>query len=241
MSEGSDSDALTRRTFCQGALTVACVAAVAGCEGPASTAEPSDEPSPTPSPFDAHTTALLSAVMGTLIPGASGRAGAVEAGAPAYLVQLLSAFESDPPRIFAGGPYSGRHGGLDGFSRFQKLTRVEELRWRTAIEGSQGIPEREFDGPVLGLRERYEQGLHAIDELAGGRFLELDAKERAAVLQKADDAFVALVYEHANEGTYGDPVYGGNLDRKGWLAIDYEGDRQPRGYSARELLHPEEG
>ncbi len=192
-------------------------------------------------PLDEQSFALLISVMDALIPAGDARAGAVAARAPWYVAELLGAFDSDPPKIFAGGPYSGRHGGLDGFSHFQRLTRVEEIRWRTTIEGSRGIPEREFNGPVVGLRERYETGLRAINELADGVFAELDLSARQSTLMKADPEFVDLVYGHANEGTYGDPVYGGNFEMKGWDAIDYEGDRVPKGYSAEELLKPENG
>ena len=62
------------------------------------------------------------------------------------------------------------------------------------------------------------------------------------MLQRRDAEFREdSLYEHAVEGTYGDPVYGGNFAELGWAAIDYEGDRQPIGYSARQMAHPEEG
>jgi len=189
--------------------------------------------------------AALAALFDALIPGDPASPGATETGAAWYLDQLLGAFRTDPPRIFAGGPYSGRHGGLDGFSRFLPLTRVEEIRWRTFIEGSQGLPEREFNGPVTGLVERYEAGLAALDlaaqDAGGERFALLDTAARRQLLPGLDPGLLKLAYEHAVEGTFGDPVYGGNRDGRGWAAIDYEGDRQPRGFSARQLLHPEEG
>lgn len=229
---------LSRRTFCEGALMLVCAAPIVACEegGQGAATLP---PRPTSTPLDEASFALLVAVMDTLIPAANGRAGAVAARAPWYVAELLGAFDSDPPKIFAGGPYSGRHGGVDGFSQFQRLTRVEEIRWRTTIEGSRGIAEREFNGPVIGLRERYAAGLRAINELAGGGFAELDLDGRRGVLAQGDAEFVELVYGHANEGTYGDPVYGGNFEMKGWDAIDFEGDRVPKGYSAKELVEPE--
>ena len=55
----------------------------------------------------------------------------------------------------------GRYGGKNGFERFHSLTALEELAWRTRIEGSLGIPERERLGPVVGLQERYVAGLAA--------------------------------------------------------------------------------
>ncbi len=256
----SDPRGLRRRSFLGGLLTLVCAAPLAG------TACTDDAPPAGPTPSDAGpdvplgawlvpagTTldparyALLSAAMDAMIPGDEASPGAILCGAPWYLDQLLGAFRSEPPRIFAGGPYSGRHGGVDGFSRFTPLTRVERIRWQTYLEGSKGIAEREFNGPVVGLRETYERGLDALDAAArgddgkGDAFTLQDQPTRIALLQTADEAFVSLLYEHAVEGTYGDPVYGGNHDMKGWGAIRYEGDRQPLGYTAAQMLHPENG
>jgi hypothetical protein len=189
--------------------------------------------------------AMLLAVFDALIPGDFASPGATETRAAWYLDQLLGAFLVEPPRIYAGGPFSGRHGGLDGFSQWQPLTRVENLRWRTYLEGSQGLPEREWNGPVPGLQAQYNAGLDAIDAAAKAAFTkglaELDVESVAGLLDSADQAFVSQLYTHVVEGMYGDPVYGGNHQQKGWKLIDYEGDRQPIGYTARQMSHPEEG
>jgi hypothetical protein len=76
--------------------------------------------------------------------------GAGAAGAADYIDLTLGAFNFDPPRIWAGGPYSGRYGGAPGFDQFLPLSRLEVLAWRTRIEGSRGIAEREWNGPVRG-------------------------------------------------------------------------------------------
>ncbi len=186
--------------------------------------------------------AILAALLDALIPGDPTSAGALDAGAADYLDALLGAFAVDPPRIFAGGPYSGRHGGLDGFSRFVPLTRVEAIAWRMRLEGSAGVPEREFNGPYKGLRQRYEVGLDAADAIAraaGGQgFAELSRDDRRGHIIDMDSDFLQMAYEHAVEGTFGDPVYGGNRNRSGWDAIGYEGDRQPLGYTARQMSDP---
>ena len=39
--------------------------------------------------------------------------------------------------------------------------------------------------------------------------------------------FKRLLYQHACEGMYGDPVYGGNRDEVGWKMIGWLGDIQP--------------
>ena len=69
------------------------------------------------------------------------RPGALRAGAAEYIDGLLGAFLVDPPRIWAGGPYSGRFGGTNGYPQFHRLSALDELSWRTRIEGSQGIAE----------------------------------------------------------------------------------------------------
>ena len=159
--------------------------------------------------------------------------GALEAGVVDYIDGFLGAFSFDPPRIWAGGPFSGRHGGEAGFSTFLPLAPPDELAWRTRIEGSLGRPEREWGGPVVGLQERYREGLAALGE----DFADVDADEQTARL-KANPIFTALLYEHVCEGMYGAPEYGGNRDLAGWRYIDFEGDVQPRGYTDEEVSGP---
>jgi len=174
----------------------------------------------------------LSAACERLIPrGAT--PGAVDAGVPDYIDGLLGAFLVDPPRIFAGGPGSGRHGGAAGFGLFMELTPLQELAWRTRIEGSGGRPEREFNGPVVGWQERYRSGLAAL----GTDFPELSFEEQGGRL-RADPEFAELLYEHCCEGMYGAPEYGGNRQTVGWASIGFAGDVQPRGWSPEEVSGP---
>src|SRR5215469_5322560 len=103
--------------------------------------------------LDERELAVLSAVVDRLIPAdEEGAPGAVGAGAVDYIDTLLGAFEFDPPRVYPGGPYSGRWGGDASFEHWLPLGPMEELAWRTRIEGSHGRPEREFNGPVTGLQ-----------------------------------------------------------------------------------------
>jgi hypothetical protein len=159
--------------------------------------------------------------------------GADEAGAADYIDQLLGAFSFDPPRIWAGGPSSGRFGGDPGFERFHRLSALDELGWRTRIEGSRGIPEREFNGPVVGLQQRYREGLAAL----GGEFCDLSPEEQDGRLRSHPE-FTDLMYGHACEAMYGAPEYGGNRDTAGWRAIGFEGDVQPRGWTDAEVAFP---
>ena len=176
---------------------------------------------------------ILEAAVDRLIPpDDEGAPGAKAAGAADYIDRLLGAFSFDPPRIWAGGPFSGRHGGDAGFKAFLPLGAVEELAWRTRIEGSKGIRAREFNGPVIGWQERYTDGLLGL----GPDFVDAGPAEQDRRLA-ADPAFQRLVYEHACEGTYGDPVYGGNRSGVGWTAISFVGDTQPRGWTDDEVVN----
>ncbi len=176
--------------------------------------------------------AVLAAAADVVLPPDPdlGAPGGAALGVADYVDQLLGAFTFDPPRIWAGGPFSGRKGGEASFEQWFPLRPVDELAWRTRIEGSLGRPEREFAGPVVGWQERYRDGLAAL----GADFAEQDADERARRLDAVPD-FAALLHEHACEAAYGDPVYGGNRGGRGWTFIGFPGDAQPRGYTDDEV------
>jgi hypothetical protein len=168
-----------------------------------------------------HEHAVVRELADRLLPPHDEFPGAGAAGAADYVDRILGAFATDPPAIWAGGPSSGRHGGEPGFDDHLPLSRLEVLAWRTRIEGSRGLPEREWNGPVRGWQEVYREGIGALDP----ETLDLDAQ---AELRQ-------LLFEHACEATYGAPEYGGNRDLAGWRMIGYEGDTQPRGWSDAEV------
>ncbi len=180
--------------------------------------------------FSADEHATIAAACDRLIPPVGRHPGGRALGCADYIDTLLGAFTFDPPRIYAGGPFSGRAGGEAGFGAFLALGCLEELAWRTRIEGSQGRPEREFNGPVRGWQAEYRDGLAALGE----DFHALDDTERDTRL-RAVPGFQTLLYRHACEGAYGPPEYGGNRDQQGWVTIGYPGDVQPRGYTDAEV------
>jgi len=174
--------------------------------------------------------AVLSAAADRLIPASGEHPGGAALGVVEYVDRLLGAFSSDPPLIFAGGPFSGRFGGDASFNRFLPLSPREELAWRTRIEGSRGLPQREFNGPVRGWQEIYREGIAAL----GPDFCDVDGDEqdrRLAAQRELRNVF----YAHACEGAYGAPEYGGNRDLEGWRVIGFPGDVQPRGYTDDEV------
>ena len=181
--------------------------------------------------FDAADRSVIDAAADRLIPPTpDGHPGAAALGVADYIDGLLNAFAVDPPRIWAGGPFSGRAGGEHGFTTFLPLSPLEELAWRTRIEGSRGIPERERMGPVVGWQHQYRSG---IDDL-GPDFVAADPEEQDRRLA-ANEEFRHLLYEHIVEGAYAAPEYLGNRDLAGWRAIEFPGDIQPRGYTDAEV------
>ncbi len=177
-----------------------------------------------------HEHAVVVIAADLLLPPLDAFPGAGSAGAADYVDQVLAAFEYEPPRIWAGGPFSGRHGGEAGFGAFIELSRLETLAWRTRIEGSLGLPEREWNGPVRGWQEIYRDGIAAL----GPDFCDLDSAEQWRRLA-AQTELRDLVFEHACEATYGPPEYGGNRDTVGWRTIGHAGDVQPRGWTDAEV------
>ncbi|MEQ1438530.1 gluconate 2-dehydrogenase subunit 3 family protein [Fontimonas sp. SYSU GA230001] len=175
-------------------------------------------------------------------------AGAVAAGCAHGINQLLSAFAYDPPRIFAGGPFSDRGGAAhNDFADFVPLDRYEELAWRLKIEGSQGLPEREFNGPRKGWQQIYREGLAQLDARAAASgfadFASMPGPARDLLLQDTSDARIAelldVAFLHTLDTMYGAPEYGGNRELLGWTFTGYDGDVQPRGYTDEQVTTPD--
>lgn len=174
--------------------------------------------------------ATLTAAVDRLVPPDGRHPGGVAGGAVSYIHGVLDAFAINPPRIHGGGPFSGRAGGEAAFGDFMALSPLEELAWRIRIEGSQGIAEREFNGPVLGWRQRYREGLAVL-----GTDFATQTVDEQDVRLAANPEFSDLVYQHCCEGIYAAPEYGGNPNGSLWDAISYAGDRQPVGYTDAEV------
>jgi hypothetical protein len=174
--------------------------------------------------------------------------GAVQAGVPNAIDLLLGAFELDPPLIHAGGPFSSRAGSVrDDFAHFVPMDRQAELGWRIRIEGSKGMPEREFAGPVKGLQQIYRDGLAVLDQRARARgqgtFAEAPTSVRDAILATAKDkpvqTFLGAALANTLEAMYGPPEYGGNRGLVGWSSNDWAGDDQPRGFTRAQVTEPD--
>ena len=195
--------------------------------------------------LNAHEMDVLRAVTARLVPGPPDDPdpGALEARAAEAIDLLLGAFEVSPPMIHAGGPFSNRAGAThDDFADFVSLDAHAELGWRIRLEGSRGMPAREFAGPVRGLQEIYREGLAHLDSRAGGQFAALPGPAQDLILSdQSDDQVQELLGQALSdtlEAMYGPPEYGGNQGLVGWRYTNWEGDRQPRGYTDAEVSEP---
>ncbi|MHB1568533.1 MAG: gluconate 2-dehydrogenase subunit 3 family protein [Solirubrobacteraceae bacterium] len=191
----------------------------------------------------------LRAVTARLLPGPPDDPGpgALKVHAAEAIDLLLGAFELDPPLIHAGGPFSGRAGGhVDDFAHFVALDAQAELGWRIRLEGSRGLREREFAGPVTGLQEIYRAGLARLEQLSrqrsGHPFAQAPAATQDALLASHDDTiarFVNAAVANSLEALCGPPEYGGNHALAGWRGLQWRGDSAPDGYTRAQVTEPD--
>ncbi|TML14294.1 MAG: gluconate 2-dehydrogenase subunit 3 family protein [Actinobacteria bacterium] len=194
----------------------------------------------------AHELDTLRAVTARFVPGPPDDPdpGALEAGVAEAIDLLLAAFTFEPPLIHAGGPFSDRAGAThDDFADFVPLDAHAELGWRIRIEGSLGIPQREFAGPVTGLQDIYRSGLAHLDDRSqqayGVDFKDAPGPAQDLLLSDQTDGdlqtFVGAALANTLEAMYGPPEYGGNRDLVGWGYTRWPGDLQPRGSTDAEV------
>ncbi|HWB67114.1 MAG TPA: gluconate 2-dehydrogenase subunit 3 family protein [Mycobacteriales bacterium] len=179
--------------------------------------------------FDAHQAAVVKAAAARLVPGPHddpveallGSPGATEADVVRYIDTMLSAFDFARPRIFAGGPWSNRHGGKhDYMKRFVKLAPRQRDAWHRRIKL---------------LRRQYAAAVKSLDAAVSTKnFATASALEQDNALTKLDDVR-DLIFGHTIEGMYSVPEYGGNRNLVGWHSISWPGDTQPRGYTPDEV------
>jgi hypothetical protein len=212
--------------------------------------------------FTAAEMATLEALVDRVLPP-DRDPGAAALGAARYVDQLLSAFDvARIPFIFAGGPVSDRNPYPDpiagrpsrrypqnAFAKPIALSRLQEIRWRAELFGTDAVPEAAMNddvlGPLRGLRDVYREALARVDDVAlslhGDRFADLPPAQQDEVFAMLDDVFerdprrgvtfVELLIQHTIEGCFAAPEYGGNADAAGWRMIGIEGDTHPLGFS----------
>ena len=153
-----------------------------------------------------------------------GHPGAREAGVVHFIDRLLSAFDEDPPAIFAGAPWSNRHTtGPDHLARFTPLIERQEKAWRKRI------PQ---------LRKQVSAAVVALDKGAQGdgykNFVSAPTTEQDQLLTKLADAR-DILFSLTLDAMYSVPEYGGNHALTAWKEISWPGDIQPIGYTAAQV------
>ncbi|MED4600523.1 gluconate 2-dehydrogenase subunit 3 family protein [Paenibacillus validus] len=108
--------------------------------------------------------------------------------------------------------------------------------------------DRALGGYFSHLQTFYRQGITAFDRLCqeryGAPFVELTEEQQDGMLHEIEGSltdeepdslaqFFAVVYEHTLEGTFGDPLYGGNRDAVGWKLVGFPGAQW--GYTAEQM------
>jgi hypothetical protein len=178
--------------------------------------------------------------------------GASALGAPRYITRLLTALDRPKrPRIFAGGPFSGRHpfaNERDGspsrrrprndFKHPLRLNRLQEMTWRAELFGSAAVPavqalDEHFGAPLVGLRDVYRAGLAKTDEvaaaMAGAPFADLPPEQQDEILTLLDDGAFAPDPRRGNR-TFIDLLIGHTLEGC-FGAPEYGGNRKRRGWA----------
>ena len=155
--------------------------------------------------------ATLEALVDRIIPP-DADPGAKALGAATYVEQLLTAFDNDPPFVFAGGPFSNRNPypdnstgapgmafPLNAFATPAPPGPLQELYWRAEIlgEDAAGLPgflSAQRHGTLVGLRDLYRSGLATVDSVAqsqkGAPFAALGVDDQDAVLAQLDSPAV---------------------------------------------------
>jgi hypothetical protein len=166
----------------------------------------------------------LEALTESILP-ADADPGATRLAVGRYIERLLTAFDYRVPRLYAGGPFSGRQPFIDyesgtparrrppdAFKRFVRPSRLQTLYWRWQIHGTAGLRpadralvaplDAQLGGPLPGLRQVYREGLAALDAFSrvheGAAFAGLDEAARARVRDAARAGFPALPRRDGN-------------------------------------------
>jgi hypothetical protein len=173
--------------------------------------------------------------------------GGAALGAVAYIETLLTALEYDPPRLYAGGPFSNRNpiplpDGRpstvypdDSFSNFLPLTPDQEQSWRLLLYGSAGVPgggpNDAVLGPLVGWRDLCRKGLADVATRTGLPLDQLTSDALADAWSDLSPDFAGFIVQRIVEAAFAAPEYGGNRNLLGWKMIYFEGDTLPMGYA----------
>ena len=173
--------------------------------------------------------------------------GAAAMGAVDFIEQILTAFEFDPPRICASGPFSDRNPfpGPDGqptkdrpqnsMREFLPLPREVELGWRVLLYGSESLgeqfPNRGLVGPIVGWRDGFRKGIQQVLTLTRLAPAQVTVDAVADVWSRLAHDFRDVVVRQVVSSVAAAPEYGGNRDLSGWRLLHHLGDNAPYGFT----------
>ncbi len=165
-----------------------------------------------------------------------------------YLETFLSAFDQDPPKIYAGGPFSGRHplpgdpAPSNAFEEFLSLSRYQRLAWKLRLEGPESLGQEPFvflsdtlKNDYTGLRDILSEGLSSAITLEDG--MAPRPVMAGVLLSAAGPDFNHVFFALLAEAAFSAPEYKGNLAT--WPEIFYPGDSLAAGYSGTEISDPD--
>jgi hypothetical protein len=242
--------ALTRRAFA-GLVLLGASALSVGCfedetqpmDQPATAAPP---PPDVPRFLTDDERLVLGALADYVLPPDEYKGGK-DLAAVRFIEALLTALETDPPRLFVAGPLSDRNPipGPDGrplasrpqngFLNLLPLTREQELDWRLQLYGSAGVPgggpNEALLGPIVGLRQLFRDGLARVRELTRLPPEAITIGDIDDVWTKIPAGFRAVVADLVVQSALAIPEYGGNLNQEGWRMIHSLGDTAPLGFT----------
>ncbi len=182
----------------------------------------SDPPPPQTSFFDSQERAALAAIADAVIPPDDTPGGA-DLGVVGYIETLLTALDGpDVPRIWAGGPYSGRLPFADGsrpqneFPSFLELDRINAISWKRRVDE---------------LKAQVKDGLKEAIAALPAPVASLTQPQIVDWFRGLGAGFRDLMIDLVCQGAFAAPEYGGNVALGGWKLCHYEGDVQPLGYS----------
>ena len=183
--------------------------------------------------FTEHEGAVIKAAAARLVPGPDDdpteklydSPGATEAGVVYYIDHMLAAFSFKVPKIFAGGPWSDRHGGDENYMKhYVPLVPRQRHAWKKRIAA---------------LQVAYRKAVKELDAAADGNFVKASTSAQDQALTDLGDVR-DLIFGHTIEGMYSVPEYGGNRNGAGWKGIYWPGDSQRRGYTAKAVENSDE-
>jgi gluconate 2-dehydrogenase gamma chain len=159
--------------------------------------------------LNTHEADTVDAVAARIIPGSADDPGAREAGAVVYIDRALAGAYRHLRQFYRAGLAGLDDASVDQHGR--KFVDLDESQQDAVLEQ---LAQGEL-GPAVAA-ERAEAGSDQVD-LASLPY------------------FFAVVRQHVVEGTFGDPVYGGNRDTVGWRMVGFPGARW--GYGEKEMQY----